>query len=105
MIKRSRSDRRKIPGRVRQAADLFGVLSDPTRINLLKILNPGKELCVTEISQKANLSLSTTSHQLRKLEFLGITQKCRYGKEVCYLLNKKIGLTRKIRKMLALAGA
>jgi DNA-binding transcriptional ArsR family regulator len=79
---------------------MFGLLSDPTRVNILNILLSKKEICVGNISEMANLSLSATSHQLRKLEFLGIVSKCRYGQEICYCLNKNSKLAGQLIKLI-----
>ena len=80
--------------------DLFGFLSDPTRVKIINILNSSKDYCVTEISKHADLSISAASHQLRKLELLGVVEKCRNGQEMCYCLNKKNSLTKKILNLL-----
>lgn len=80
--------------------EIFGLLSDPTRVSILEILFADKELCVSGISEKARLSLSATSHQLRKLEFLGIVSKYRYGQEICYCLNKENKLTNQLIKLI-----
>jgi len=83
-----------------QPSEIFGLLSDPTRISILKILLSGKEFCVGSISKKVMLSLSATSHQLRKLEFLGVVSKCRYGQEICYCLNKKSELANRLVELI-----
>ena len=87
-----------------EPAEVFSLLSDPTRINIFNILFSGKELCVGSISKKAGLSLSATSHQLRKLVFLGIVSKCRYGQEICYCLDKKSELVGQMIKLIRVAG-
>ena len=86
-----------------KTADLFGFLSDQTRINILKTLSTHKNYCVTDISKRVNLSLSATSHQLRKLEHLGVVEKCRNGQEICYCINNKSALTKRIMRLLKTA--
>ena len=81
---------------INATASTFGLLSDPSRIRLIKLMLTTKDLCVSELAQKAEISLSATSHQLRKLEFLGIVESCRNGKEICYCINKESSLARKI---------
>jgi len=81
-----------------QPAEVFGLLSDPTRVDILNVLLSKKELCVGGISEKVNVSLSAISHQLRKLELLGVVSKCRYGQEVCYCLNRENGLAKQLIK-------
>lgn len=46
---------------------LFGILSDPTRLKIIGALASGEELCVCDVANVVGLSLSATSHQLRKL--------------------------------------
>lgn len=76
------------------------MLSDPTRISILKVLLSEKELCVGRISEATNTSLSATSHQLRKLELLGVVSRCRYGQEICYCLNKDNKLVGRLIKLI-----
>lgn len=83
-----------------QPTEVFSLLSDPTRISIFKVLMAEKETCVGRISEMANSSLSATSHQLKKLELLGIVSKCRYGQEICYCLNKDNKLVGKLIKLI-----
>lgn len=84
-------------------AGLFHLLSDPKRVEILECLSSGGEFCVSSIAGKVSLSLSATSHQLRKLEFLGIVKKCRYGQEVCYCLDKSRNITKRVANLLSYA--
>jgi DNA-binding transcriptional ArsR family regulator len=84
-------------------ASIFSLLADPTRLNILDVLNSNKEICVSDIADELNISLSATSHQLGKLELLGVVEKCRYGTTICYCLNKKKLLTKKILKFIKLS--
>jgi DNA-binding transcriptional ArsR family regulator len=54
------------PDVLRDMADTFKVLSHPTRLRILRALAE-EELCVCELSELLRLSMSATSHQLRKL--------------------------------------
>ena len=53
-------------------ARLFGVLADATRLRIIGALASGEELCVCDIASVVGLSLSATSHQLRKLRDAGV---------------------------------
>ena len=77
-------------------------MSDPSRIKILEALSSDKEFCVTDISKKTDVTLSATSHQLSKLELMGIVKKCRYGQNICYCLNRKNNLNKKIIRILKL---
>ncbi len=86
---------------ITRRADLFGFLSDPTRLRIVDILTYIKgEICVSEIAEAVEASQSATSHQLRKLEMMGIVTKCRYGQEVCYSLNNESEQVKEIIKLL-----
>lgn len=56
---------------VASVANLFSLLGDPTRVRLLSALAHGEELCVCDVANVVGLSLSATSHQLRKLRERG----------------------------------
>lgn len=81
-------------------AEMFSLLSDPTRINIFKVLTREKEPCVGRISEMTGVSLSAISHQLKKLELLGIISRCRYGQEICYCLNKDNKLVGQLIKLI-----
>lgn len=53
--------------KVGEIAGLFSLLGDPTRLRILSALSSGDELCVCDIANVVGLSLSATSHQLKKL--------------------------------------
>ena len=48
---------------------MFKALGDPTRLKILRGLGEG-ELCVCDLSELLELSVSAVSHQLRKLRDL-----------------------------------
>lgn len=52
---------------IAEAADIFSVLGDPTRIKIIFTLSRQKELCVCDIANILGLTISAASHQLRKL--------------------------------------
>ncbi len=60
-------------------------LSDPNRINILKILEK-KELCVCELTSLLGLAQSTVSKHLRLLEDAGLVDSSRDGAWVNYRL-------------------
>lgn len=73
----------------RRVAAVFSILSDPTRcriIMFLSTLKPGEGRCVYEIAEAIGLTHSATSHQLNKMERLGIVECYREGQMMCYYL-------------------
>ncbi len=67
-------------------ADLFGMLSDPSRLRLLMDLEANDELCVTDLAREAGISESAVSHALRLLRAHGIVEMRREGRWVFYSL-------------------
>ena len=70
---------------INDAADVFGLLSDPGRLRLLAILSAG-EASVGELAQGAGLSESATSHALRLLRAHRVVQVRREGRMAHYRL-------------------
>ena len=70
---------------VRNTADLYGALADPSRLRILLALSRG-ELCVCDVSHVVGLSVSATSHQLRLLRNLGLVTFRNDGKMAYYSL-------------------
>jgi DNA-binding transcriptional ArsR family regulator len=74
------------PGAVRDVADTFRILGDPTRIRILDALSGG-ELCVCDIAGLASISESAVSHQLRLLRGMRLVKSRRAGRLVFYALD------------------
>lgn len=70
---------------VEDTARMFRVLADPTRLRMLYILLEEGELCVSDIKERANISMAGTSQQLRQLEESGIVKRVKDGRMVCYM--------------------
>jgi DNA-binding transcriptional ArsR family regulator len=54
-------------GDVEQAADVFALLGDPSRLRLLVALLEGGEMCVCDLAAAAGMSESAASHAVRWL--------------------------------------
>jgi ArsR family transcriptional regulator, lead/cadmium/zinc/bismuth-responsive transcriptional repressor len=59
---------------IRKTAELFNVLSDPTRVRIILALSRA-ELCVSDLAYVVGASDSAVSHQLRILRNLGLVDK------------------------------
>jgi|SRR5690625_537030 len=68
-----------------KVSNLFKVLRDPTRIDILYTLKENR-LTVTEIKNELNMSQSAISHQLRILKDVNLVKDERVGKNVFYSL-------------------
>lgn len=72
-------------GTADRLSELFGVLGDPTRVQLIGAL-AGGELCVCDLATLIGLSESAVSHQLRLLRSLRLVRARRSGRMVLYAL-------------------
>lgn len=68
-----------------QIAELFKAFGDPTRVQILSILQ-NSELCVNDIADAVELSQSAISHQLRILKQMHLIKFRRDGKNMLYSL-------------------
>ena len=67
--------------------DFFKCLSDPTRLDILKMVLAKENLCVCEITEALNLSQPKISRHLALLRNLSILRDQRKGQWVYYRLN------------------
>lgn len=70
---------------IMDAADVFSVLGDTTRLRVLVSLLHG-ELCVTDIAVATGVNRTTISHQLRVLRSNNMVERRRQGKVVYYTI-------------------
>ena len=82
---------------IQSMAQLFGILSDPTRLRIVAVLQHS-ELPVTQIAEQIGMSLSAISHQLRLLKTIKLVKYRKVGKMVYYSLDDQ-----HIDKILAVA--
>jgi DNA-binding transcriptional ArsR family regulator len=62
------------------------LLGDKTRYKIFKLLASQREMCVTEIAQELDITVSAVSQQLRNFELLGLVDKERMGQKICYAI-------------------
>jgi len=74
------------PDVVDELAEVFGLLSDPSRVRLLASLLEGGELCVCDLAAAAGMAESTTSHALRLLRAHHVVKARRAGRMMRYSL-------------------
>ena len=67
-------------------AEVFKIFGDTTRIKILYVLLEA-EICVCDIAQMLNMSMSAISHQLRVLKQARLVKYRREGKTVFYSLS------------------
>lgn len=62
-------------------------ISDPKRLKIIDMLSCD-ELCACELLEKFDISQPTLSHDMRRLEELGLVSSRREGKNIYYSLDK-----------------
>lgn len=71
---------------------LFGVLSDPTRLKLLRLLAQQREpnaLCVNALAYQLGVTQSAVSQHLRVLKSAGLVKGERRGYRIHYFINQE----------------
>lgn len=77
---------RPADGELDQLSELFKILGDRTRINILQTLDQN-EMCVCDLANVLNMTKSSISHQLAVLRAVHIIKSRRAGKEVYYTMD------------------
>lgn len=67
---------------------ILGALGDPGKFRIFKLLIEHHDICVTDVANVFDITVSAASQQLRVLEMLGLVEKTRMGQMVCYELKK-----------------
>lgn len=67
--------------------DVFKALGDQTRLQIIRILAAGGEVCVCNIVDALNMNQSAVSHHLAKLKQSGLLHSRRDGQWIHYSLN------------------
>ena len=73
-------------------AALFGVLADPTRLKLLRLLAQQQEpnaLCVNALAYRLGVTQSAISQHLRILKSEGLVKGARRGYRIHYFINQE----------------
>ena len=77
-------------GRLETAASMLKAIAHPMRIAILKNLEGGKRLTVTQIHELLGIEQSTTSHHLGILRDKGVLCSKREGKNTFYYLKFEV---------------
>lgn len=79
---------------------IFQALGDGGRLKIFKLLMEHYDLCVTDVANVFDMTVSAASQQLRVLERLGLVEKMRMGQMVCYELKKENPVVKKLIQFL-----
>jgi DNA-binding transcriptional ArsR family regulator len=77
---------------IEEQAALFGVLADPTRLKLLKLLSQQQEphaLCVNALAYQLGVTQSAISQHLRVLKSAGLVKGERRGYRIHYFISQE----------------
>lgn len=74
------------PGEASGIAEVFGMLSDPSRVRVLFALLEAGEMCVCDLAEMVEMSPSALSHALRLLRTAGVVTNRRDGRMMRYRL-------------------
>ena len=75
--------------KIKELSEVFKALSDPTRLNLVKLLNDQEgALCVNALARELGVSQSAVSQHLRVLRQVGLVTGERRGSSVHYSLSQ-----------------
>ncbi|MCH7828322.1 winged helix-turn-helix transcriptional regulator [Patescibacteria group bacterium] len=77
-------------------AFIFEALGDSTRLKIFRLLCQKKGLCVTDVANVCGISVPAASYQLKILEIVGLVQREREGKMVCYELREEDPMVKNI---------
>jgi ArsR family transcriptional regulator, lead/cadmium/zinc/bismuth-responsive transcriptional repressor len=67
-----------------RVAEVFKVLSDPTRVFIIQVLIRDGESCVKDLAEQVEMSQSSVSHHLRILRHFRLVHSRREGRQVLY---------------------
>jgi DNA-binding transcriptional ArsR family regulator len=70
-----------------EAAELFALASNSTRLKILFLLDRLKELCVCDLAEMLGVTVSAVSQHLAKLRAYGLTSNRREAQTIYYRLS------------------
>jgi DNA-binding transcriptional ArsR family regulator len=79
-----------------RAIRILQLLGDTTRYKIFKLLQNEDEMCVSEIAESLNISVSAVSQHFRNFEMVGLVNKERMGQKICYVLRGEDALIQRI---------
>lgn len=76
------------------------LLGDKTRYKIFKLLMTREEMCVTDIAEELDVTVSAISQHFRNFELLGLVDKERMGQKMCYMLKAEDYLVKELAAMI-----
>lgn len=75
--------------KLKQHAEMFAALGDPTRLTLVSKLVGGKPHSISELTEGAKITRQAVTQHLRVLENVGVVRSEKKGRESLYELDPK----------------
>ena len=75
---------------------ILQALGESNRYKIFKILLEKKQLCVSEIAGRLNISVPAVSQHFKTFELVGIVEKERMGQKICYHLKDDDQVVKKL---------
>lgn len=79
---------------------VFQALGDSGRFNIFRMLMDNHDVCVTDVANVFDITVSAASQQLRVLERLGLVIKMRMGQMVCYEINHENPIAKQLVRLI-----
>jgi|SRR5690606_25114295 len=99
-MKTAQNSRLQLNSQEERLVNAMNALGDTSRFKIFLLLLAGKELCVSEIADRIDISTPAVSQHFRIFELVGLVDKQRNGQKVCYklkaddpIVNKLIALS------------
>ena len=80
------SNRHISPEKLQKVSEIFQGLAYPVRLQVLELLEDGKDYAVSEIMEVVKIEASLLSHHLSKMKNIGIIESYRQGRNNYYRL-------------------
>ena len=78
----------KLSQKETQLVHIMQLLGDKTRYKIFKLLMSEEQLCVSDIANRLDVSVSAVSQHFRNFEIIGLVDKERMGQKICYTIKK-----------------
>lgn len=79
---------------------ILGALGDPGRFRIFKLLIEHNDICVTDVANIFDITVSAASQQFKILEMLELVEKNKIGQIVCYKINGNNKIVKQLIKLL-----
>lgn len=90
----------KISSQENRLINVMQALGDKNRFKIFKILQSGREMCVSEIAEALDISTPAVSQHFRIFELVGLVDKQRYGQKICYALKDDDKLVKELKSLI-----